>query len=508
MIQEKIEYPRLSGILLSLGPFALFFIAMSIRTKIIGSFFSVLVLFGAVSSYTYIQSRQINRQLSMLSELFLPLSRQMLQIQVGTQNLAEEIHHYYSDGEPASDRSTFSRMARDLYPYAIQKKFMIAEQLLISFEGTSNKSIVQMTLLLTELKENFDALINAKQKAQFDAQFIIFKKKLQGFSKKIDDECEKTTTAAKAIGQESHLTTVGLSFLLLFLGLFCLVISYQVLNPLPHLIQSLKKLTGGDFDQNIKVKTSEKDEISQLAREFNRMLGALKDRDHKIKGQQKELLQSAKLAAIGQLSAEVVHEIRNPLNSINLNIDWLASEIKDSNPEIKKTIESISREIERLAQITESYLVRARVKEKTGKTTEVNELLQELIHFERGETRNVVIETEFEPGEIYIQSDRSRIKQAFINILKNAKEAMPQGGKIRVKTVVTEEHMQVVFSDSGMGMTAETKAKTFTPFFTTKPNGTGLGLALTKEIIEAAKGRILVSSELGIGTTFTCQFSR
>lgn len=444
----------------------------------------------------------------MLSELFLPLSRQMLQIQVGTQNLAEEIHHYYSDGEPASDRSTFSRMARDLYPYAIQKKFMIAEQLLISFEGTSNKSIAQMTLLLTELKENFDALINAKQKAQFDAQFIIFKKKLQGFSKKIDDECEKTTTAAKAIGQESHLTTVGLSFLLLFLGLFCLVISYQVLNPLPHLIQSLKKLTGGDFDQNIKVKTSEKDEISQLAREFNRMLGALKDRDHKIKGQQKELLQSAKLAAIGQLSAEVVHEIRNPLNSINLNIDWLASEIKDSNPEIKKTIESISREIERLAQITESYLVRARVKEKTGKTTEVNELLQELIHFERGETRNVVIETEFEPGEIYIQSDRSRIKQAFINILKNAKEAMPQGGKIRVKTVVTEEHMQVVFSDSGMGMTAETKAKTFTPFFTTKPNGTGLGLALTKEIIEAAKGRILVSSELGIGTTFTCQFSR
>ena len=134
-------------------------------------------------------------------------------------------------------------------------------------------------------------------------------------------------------------------------------------------------------------------------------------------------------------------------------------------------------------------------------------MLRELIDFERGETRNVVIETEFEPRELYIQSDRSRIKQAFINILKNAKEAMPTGGKIRVKTVVTDEHTQVIFSDSGMGMTPETKAKTFTPFFTTKPNGTGLGLALTKEIVESAKGKILVVSELGIGTTFTCQFS-
>ena len=120
------------------------------------------------------------------------------------------------------------------------------------------------------------------------------------------------------------------------------------------LIQSLKKLTGGDFDQNIKVKKSDQDEIGQLAREFNRMLSALKDRDQKIKSQQKELLQSEKLAAIGQLSAEVVHEIRNPLNSISLNIDWLQSEITDSNPEIRKTLQSISREVERLAQITES----------------------------------------------------------------------------------------------------------------------------------------------------------
>jgi nitrogen fixation/metabolism regulation signal transduction histidine kinase len=199
-----------------------------------------------------------------------------------------------------------------------------------------------------------------------------------------------------------------------FLGFFSIALAYRVLNPLPQLIHSLKKLTGGDFDQNIKVKSSDKDEIGQLAREFNRMLSALKERDHKIKVQQRELLQSERLAAIGQLSAEVVHEIRNPLNSINLNIDWLETEIQDGNPEIKKTLKSVSREIERLTQITESYLVRARVKTQENNVTEVNELLREIIQFERGDKCGIEIESELFEKEIYVKTDRSKIKQAFL----------------------------------------------------------------------------------------------
>ena len=226
----------------------------------------------------------------------------------------------------------------------------------------------------------------------------------------------------------------------------------------------------------------------------------------KIKNQQRELLQSEKLAAIGQLSAEVVHEIRNPLNSISLNIDWLDSEMKDNNPEIKKTLKSVSREIERLAQITESYLVRARVKTPENQSTEVNELLREIVQFERGDLSGIEIETELHEKEIYIKTDRSKIKQAFINVLKNAKEAMPKGGKIRVRTLVDNNSTQVVFSDSGIGMNEEVKTKSFNPFFTTKTNGTGLGLALTKEIVEAARGRVLVASQVGVGTTFTFQF--
>ncbi len=479
---------------------------MSIRTKVIGSFCAILVLLGVVSSYTYLKSRHINQRLSLVSELLLPLSRQMVQIQVGTQNLAEEMNRYYSGYEASSDSSTFSRMARELYPYAIRKKFMLSEQLLLKFAETPSEPIPQLNQMLFELKERFDGLSSFKDKQQFNEQFIVFKTKLQNLAKKIDDECEKITTEAQAESQQNLLTSVALSLFLALTGFFCMALAYQVLNPLPQLIQSLKKLTGGDFDQNIKVKSSDKDEIGQLAREFNRMLSALKERDQKIKAQQKELLQSEKLAAIGQLSAEVVHEIRNPLNSISLNIDWLESELQASNEEVKKTLKSISREIERLAQITESYLVRARVKTQENHLTEVNELLKEIIEFERGDRGEIEIEANFHEKEIYIQTERSKIKQAFINVLKNAKEAMPKGGKIRVKTTVKNNATQVIFSDTGLGMSEETKTKSFLPFFTTKTNGTGLGLALTKEIVEAARGRIFVATQEGIGTTFTFQF--
>src|SRR5690606_18121050 len=113
--------------------------------------------------------------------------------------------------------------------------------------------------------------------------------------------------------------------------------------------------------QSLKVKTTDQSEVALLAREYNRMLEAMRERDQRIFEQQKELLQSERLAAIGQLSAEIVHEIRNPLNAISLNIDWLASEVGEEKSELAKTLRSVSKEVERLHQITESYLVRARV---------------------------------------------------------------------------------------------------------------------------------------------------
>ena len=151
-------------------------------------------------------------------------------------------------------------------------------------------------------------------------------------------------------------------------------------------------------------------------------------------------MKSERLAAVGQLSAEVVHEIRNPLNSISLNIDWLEEELRNTDPEITKALNSLAREIQRLNQITESYLVRARVPAQAQSKTPVHELLGEILDFSREEDRahNIEVEMELAKQEIFVRTDRSRLKQAFLNVLRNAKEAMPRGGKVMVRTEVRD----------------------------------------------------------------------
>lgn len=140
--------------------------------------------------------------------------------------------------------------------------------------------------------------------------------------------------------------------------------------------------------------------------------------------------------------------------------------------------------------------------------TEVHELLNEILDFYREEDRQkrIIVEMNLSSQEIFVATDRSRLKQAFLNVLKNAREAMPHGGTLKVKTEVRENVSRVLFSDTGYGMTESTRHQSFQPFFTTKPNGTGLGLMLTKSIAEEAQGTVHCESQIGSGTTFTFQF--
>ena len=167
---------------------------------------------------------------------------------------------------------------------------------------------------------------------------------------------------------------------------------------------------------------------------------------------------------------------------------------------------SISREIQRLNQITESYLVRARVTTNDTSKACLNEVIRELVDFESVERGNIEIKTELSMEELYVKIDKSRLKQAFINIIKNAKEAMPKGGRLVVKTEQKNNVSVVHFSDTGHGMNDTVVKQTQKPFFTTKENGTGLGLSLTRNIVEEARGTLSCISEIGKGTTFTLQF--
>jgi len=482
---------------------------MSIRTKVLTALLAVLGLFASVAIYNHFRFRQANARLVLVNELFLPFSRLVVQLQTSIYSVSEEMRRYNFKTEYEMPDRTFSRMVRDLYPYMVHKRFSALERLLSRQERPEVKGVVaELNATINAVKDKFDRLTTVTEKAKFDSLFFELKNDLQGISRRVDDECQKITLAAQDEGKESLFSSMALSILVVGFGLLAMIISGRLLQPFPHLISSIKKIADGDFNQSLKVSASSKDEVTLLAREYNRMLGALEARDKKIQAQQNELLQSERLAAVGQLSAEVVHEIRNPLNSMSLNIDWLETELETGSGEVRKTLRSIAREIERLHQITESYLVRARVQVAGKQSTPINALIREIMEFSKEEdrARNISFEAKLTDEEFYISGDRSTLKQAFLNILKNAREAMPRGGTIRISTTVKQNVFEICFTDSGHGMNETTKRQTFTPFYTTKSNGTGLGLSLTKNIVEEAHGQIVCESEIGRGTTFTIQF--
>ena len=482
---------------------------MSIRTKVIGSFLIILFLFFTASLFNFSRFRKANARLYLVSELYLPFSRSVEQLQGNVFTVVEDMRRYYFHSDLGAEAANFSRMVHDVYPYLVSKRISELERLLSKPElNELRPTVADLQAAMEQVRTLFYKLVQSKDRGEFEGIYVELRTKLQAVSRIVDDDCQRITEAAQYEGRESIVSSIALSSFVVIFGFFTLVLSHRVLRPLPVLIDSIKKIADGDFDQSLKVDASNTDEISILAREYNRMISGLAARDKKIYEQQKELLQTEKLAAIGHLSAEVVHEIRNPLNAISLNIDWLETQIGEGNLELRRTLESISREIQRLNQITESYLVRARVPAQQIAKTDLHDLLSEIISFSKEDDKahNITVQTEWASQEIFIKADRSRLKQAFLNVLKNAKEAMPRGGRLIIRTEIRENVSRILFSDTGHGMNDSVRQQTFRPFYTTKQSGTGIGLMLTKNIVEEAQGSVDCDSRMGEGTTFTFQF--
>jgi len=478
---------------------------MSIRNKIMGALLLVLSFFAIASLFQYERMKQSNQRLGLVNDLFMPFSRQVAQIQSNLQTLSDDMRRFYFGAQGAEETGALHRMGRDLYPFVIQKKLARAAEILAE-NNTHDASVKPLVDALERIQKEFQFFLTTRDQHMFESKLEQIRSGLVELAKRAEDECQMITLAVQKEARENVLLCFALAAAVLTLGGAALWLSYRVLNPLPELITSLKKISTGDLDQTLKIEGNSQDEISVLAREYNRMLSALKERDKQIQQQQKELLKSERLAAVGELSAEVVHEIRNPLNSISLNIDWLENELLGSNNEVKETLSAVSQEIRRLNDITERHLVRARVGVENSKMTPVHELINEIVHFDRDESSRIDIKTDFWPEELFIRGDKARLKQAFLNVVKNAKEAMPRGGTLEVKTELKQNTTRIVFKDSGCGMSPAVKKKSFTPFFTTKSQGTGLGLSLTKQVVEELNGAMECESEVGRGTKFMFQF--
>ena len=218
---------------------------------------------------------------------------------------------------------------------------------------------------------------------------------------------------------------------------------------------------------------------------------------------QDRLVRSEKLAAIGEVAAHVAHEIRNPLVTIG---GFARSILRTIGPEHRctKAAQIIVDEVVRLEKILANVMDFTKPSTPWYSPTDINQVLDQTLTLltHEIETRRVTVSKNYANDLAQVQVDAEQLKQAFLNILKNAAESIDQQGRIVITTHREHNEVRISIQDTGKGMTPEVQEKLFSPFFTTKEDGTGLGLALTQKIIENHGGRISVSSKLNVGTVF------
>lgn len=225
-----------------------------------------------------------------------------------------------------------------------------------------------------------------------------------------------------------------------------------------------------------------------------------------------QLLQSERLATIGEMSAKVAHEIRNPLSSISLNTELLYDEISNDNGERKSDaenlIQSILNEVDTLTEISDEYLQFARFPKLETRPASINEVLIELTKFFNTEIvqRCISLKENYASDLPQILLDTKQTKQAFLNILKNSFESMPEGGELSITTRLKDENVEVNITDTGSGINRSDIRRVFDPFYSTKVKGTGLGLALTMKTVEGHGGDINCESTIAKGTTMIISF--
>lgn len=216
------------------------------------------------------------------------------------------------------------------------------------------------------------------------------------------------------------------------------------------------------------------------------------------------LIQTERLAAIGRMAAHVTHEVRNPLSSIGLNVDMLGDEVRDSGEESQRLLESIQQELERLESITEEYLRLARLPEPSLTPDDPTHLLRDTAEFVRREMIASGVELQLDLASHLpdVAMDEPQLRQALLNLLRNAREAMPNGGVAKLEASRYDDGVRIQVHDEGAGIGDEEREHVFDLFYTTKERGTGLGLPLTQQIVVAHGGRIACKPRHPQGTTF------
>jgi len=287
---------------------------------------------------------------------------------------------------------------------------------------------------------------------------------------------------------------VGLALLMGF------AVARNVARPLHKLINGFELVALGDFSVHLERRGSRRDELTELFSAFNGMtedLAALR----------RQLVRSERIAAWQEVARKVAHEIKNPLSPIQLSIETLRKVHERGHPEFEKIFSestaTILEEVEKIRRIVQEFSDFARMPEPEFRPTDLREVAEKVVRLCRPQLEGVEVETRF--GELPpVSADPDQIARLLTNLVLNAAEALGGRGSLKLTVDRPPESAgrwaRLIVADDGPGMSEHVRRAIFTPYFTTKPDGTGLGLVIAQRIVEQHKGRISIESEEGRGT--------
>lgn len=282
---------------------------------------------------------------------------------------------------------------------------------------------------------------------------------------------------------------------ILALGMMIYVFAHN-LRPLTEFSETCASIAAGELKE---VSTGRVGgEIRALEEVFNKMVQSLQEKDVV----EAKLRQVQRVSALGNLAAGIAHDVRNPLNAIKL-LSSHAIDTLEGGPDsaAAKPLMTIRKEVDRLEEIVSGFLSLARERELSQEPCQVDALLEECLRLFRreAESRGIRLITELRAGNAELLLDPKQLTRAVLNVLMNALEACPAGGRVRLFSRRNERQIEIEIRDDGPGMDKATAEQIFDPYFTTKPGGTGLGLSITRGIIEEHGGTIELTTAPGQG---------
>ncbi|MCX7991080.1 MAG: HAMP domain-containing histidine kinase [Proteobacteria bacterium] len=313
----------------------------------------------------------------------------------------------------------------------------------------------------------------------------------------------------------------NLNILIFIIGCFYLIfalsLSYfyvrKIIVPLKILTSKASLIKEGDLNQRL---PEFEDEIGELSSALTTMIEELKKNQQELvlKNErlnkaveealylQKQIINYEKFAALGKISAGMSHEIDNPLGIIIGHCEYLMADMKEDNPH-KEDIETILRESKRIKNILRSMLDFSKPKESKIKDIEIKNFIEGIIKDFSFQKIFKKIEAKLDIEDLIVRADEEKLHQSFVNIILNAIQAMPQGGSIYIDARKRGNKAIISVKDEGCGIPEELLDKVFDIFFSTKKDGTGIGLAITKKFIEDMEGTITIRSKVNEGTEVT-----